>query len=337
MLHTLIQRSAPIIAAALAASCVSASPVDPPTEARAPQAEEGYFPGADGARLFYRRVGNGRDALVYVHGGPASGSRGSGEFMEPLARGRILIMYDQRGAGLSEVVSDPGRLTMAHNIQDLEALRRHFGLERMTLIALSFGAAIAVNYATQHPERVARLILVSPMPPTRAHSRERARILDELLGPELVRRRDELTARLATASDGEIHGVCRELSDITFRLYLARPTEEKLEHAALRCAIPPAALRNRSLVRRVLGTLGDFDFRPMLTGIRAPTLVVEGTETNVPLDATRIWADTIPGARLVLISNAGHEFFVDQPVAFVREAERFLRATPRAPEQRSRE
>ncbi|MGI9166847.1 MAG: alpha/beta fold hydrolase [Pyrinomonadaceae bacterium] len=106
---------------------------------------EGYFTGADGVRLFYRKVGNGRSSAVFLHGGPGSNFRGNGDFMEPFAARRTLIMYDQRGSGLSEIVTDPKLLTAKHHIRDLEALRQHFGIKRMTVIGSLMGFGFGCN------------------------------------------------------------------------------------------------------------------------------------------------------------------------------------------------
>ena len=73
-----------------------------------------------------------------------------------------------------------------------------------------------------------------------------------------------------------------------------------------------------------LGSLGDWDFRPWLERIAVPTLVVEGQRSKVPLDATREWAVVMPNARLLLIPEAGHEVFVDQPEAFRAAVKQFL-------------
>ena len=290
---------------------------------------DGYLPGADGAQLYYRRVGSGKEALVYLHGGPASGFRGSGEFMEPLAAGRTLVMYDQRSSGFSELVIDPARLTFTDNVRDLEALRRHFGFERMTLIGLSAGAWLAAQYAADYPGRVDRMILVSPGAPVRTYLTTRAQHLDKLLGEEKIKERARLADLVRTASEPELVNLCRQLSDLTFVLYLAEPTAEKLRIAARRCDIPSAILRNRAHVSTsILRSMGDYDLRPILSKLAMPVLVVEGAETNVPLEPTEMWAKTLPNARLVLVANAGHELFLDQPAAFISEAERFLRQYP---------
>jgi proline iminopeptidase len=297
------------------------------TPASPPPVVEGYFPGSL-ARMFYRKVGTGPKVIVFLHGGPGSNFRGPGAFIEPLADSRhSVVLYDQRGSGLSELVADPLLLTAQHHVRDLEALRAHLGVRRMTLIGLSWGSGLAALYAAQHPPRVDRLVLVSPMPPAKKPFwNERLAKLAGLRGEAASARRAEILARLPGATDEETVALCRELSNETFRLYLLHPTPEKLAQAALRCEIPPTAIRNRPVVEAAtLASLGDWDFRPKLDRIAAPTLVVEGAETNVPHDATREWAVVMPNARLLLIPEAGHEVFLDQPAAFTAAVRQFLR------------
>ena len=292
-----------------------------------PAVSEGLLPGADGVKLFFRRFGSGTPAIVFLHGGPGSNFRGQDDFVARLANGRTVIVYDQRGSGFSELVSDPARLTAADHVRDLEAVRLHFGLDRMVLAGMSWGSGLAALYTLEHPQRVDRLVLMSPMPPTRKpHFEARFARLDELKGPAAVARRRELSARVATAADAEVPALCRELVEDVFRYYFADPTPQKFAHAARRCDIPPAAFRNRAVVERAtLASLGDWDWRPMLARITVPALVLEGARSRVPLDGTRAWATALPRGRLALVPEAGHEFFVDRPRESAREIDRFLR------------
>jgi proline iminopeptidase len=110
---------------------------------RYPEAEEeGHFTGADGVRLFYRKLGQGKDVTVVLHGGPG-GMIANGEEMAPLAKTRTLILYDQRGGGRSQLLSDPKPLTANHHVRDLEALRQHFRLEQVSRLGISWGSALA--------------------------------------------------------------------------------------------------------------------------------------------------------------------------------------------------
>src|SRR5688572_13583463 len=163
---------------------------------------EGYFKGADGVRLFYRKVGKGKNTVVFLHGGPGLGIGDGGYDMEPLARNRVLLMFDQRGSGRSEVVTDPKLLTVEYQVRDLEEFRQHFGLKRMSLVGLSWGTGLAALYAAAHPDRVERLLLVSPMPPAKFPFWERrtARI-NALIGPASVSRLSEIRQLLPKAGD----------------------------------------------------------------------------------------------------------------------------------------
>jgi len=78
-------------------------------------------------------------------------------------------------------------------------------------------------------------------------------------------------------------------------------------------------------VTAVFESLGNWDFRPLLARIEAAALVVEGDKSNVPLEATRAWAAALPNSRLLLIPNAGHVHFIEQPDAFFKAVETFLR------------
>lgn len=288
---------------------------------------DGYFAGADGVRLFYRKVGIGKKSVVFLHGGPGLGIGDGGYDLEPLARGRTLLMYDQRGSGRSEIVTNPKLLTTDHQVRDLEAFRQHFRLERMTLIGLSWGTGLATLYAAAHPDRVERLLLVSPMPPTKIPFWEqRSARINTLIGPAAVSRLGEIRQRLPKATDTEAVALCREAFTISSKPYLVNPAAFTRERSEEMCDAPPAALRNRFVVVfAVFDSLGDWDFRPLLAKIKVPALVVEGEKTNVPLDATRVWAESLANARLLLISNGSHLHFIERPAAFFKAADQFLR------------
>ena len=288
-------------------------------------ATNGLVAGAEGTRLYHERHGRGAETVVFLHGGPGSNFRGSGTELLRLARGRRFVLYDQRGSGRSDVVTDPARLTARHHVQDLEVLRRQLGSERISLVGLSWGSGLAALYAAEHPERVARLVFISPMPPTRRRFDERQTTLAAERGERATARLKEIGSRISQAGDAETIALCRESIDLAFPAYLANPTRRALRRAAERCEIPAAAIRNRPVVEKAtLGSLGEWDLRPLLGGLRVPALVIEGEQTRVPLEGTREWTRALPRGRLVLVPRAGHEIFLDQPGAVVREIDRFL-------------
>ncbi len=121
-------------------------------------------------QLFTRRVGSG-PLVVVLHGGPGA----SHDYLLPqydlLATRRSLLYYDQRGGGQSPVPRDTP-VGWREHVADLDALREQLELDRLTLCGYSWGGLLAVLYFLEHPERVARLALVSPASITADYRRE---------------------------------------------------------------------------------------------------------------------------------------------------------------------
>src|SRR2546430_7570988 len=96
--------------------------------------------------------------------------------------GRTLLYYDQRGGGRSPVPRDV-LVGWREHVADLEALRGHWELDRLTVIGYSWGGLLALLYALEHPDRIARLALVSSAPVTAALRHAFARPFAARLGP----------------------------------------------------------------------------------------------------------------------------------------------------------
>ena len=87
----------------------------------------------DGIRLHYEINGKGT-TIVVLHGGPGLSSAYLTPNLDVLTGHYRLISYDQRGAGRSTVVTDPAKLSRDHNVEDIEAVRHQFGLEKVVLL-----------------------------------------------------------------------------------------------------------------------------------------------------------------------------------------------------------
>jgi proline iminopeptidase len=96
--------------------------------------------------------------VVFLHGGPGGGSSPRHRrFFDPEAY-RILV-YDQRGAGLSTPLGELRDNTTAHLVADLERLRAHLGVGRWLVFGGSWGSTLALAYAEAHPDRCLGLVL----------------------------------------------------------------------------------------------------------------------------------------------------------------------------------
>ena len=115
--------------------------------------DSGLLPVSDGHRIYWEVAGNPDGVpVVFLHGGPGGGARPiHRQFYDP-AFYRIVIL-DQRGCGRSlPLGSLAGNNTQAI-IADLEALRRHLGIERWLVTGGSWGSCLALAYGETYPER----------------------------------------------------------------------------------------------------------------------------------------------------------------------------------------
>jgi pimeloyl-ACP methyl ester carboxylesterase len=120
------------------------------------------FDGTDGTRLAYHRAGDGAP-LICLPGGPMFFSAYLGDLGGLSAR-RGLVRLDLRGTGDSATPTDPSSYRCDRQVDDVDALRVHLGLNRIDLAGHSAGATLALLYATRYPDRVDRLVLLNPSP-----------------------------------------------------------------------------------------------------------------------------------------------------------------------------
>jgi len=123
-----------------------------------PTLDTGYVAGPDGVRLYYERIGTGGPTLI------VPGRLFLARDLAPLARRHTLILYDMRNRGRSSRVENGSLLTLQKDVEDLEAVRRHFGVERFVPLGYSYLGFMVVLYAMEHPERVERLVQLGPVP-----------------------------------------------------------------------------------------------------------------------------------------------------------------------------
>jgi proline iminopeptidase len=109
--------------------------------------------------MYWEECGGSRGIpAVFLHGGPGAGSSPRHRRLFDPGAYRIVV-YDQRGAGRSTPLGELRDNTTPHLVADLEALRRHLGIERWLVFGGSWGSTLAVAYAEAHPERCLGLAL----------------------------------------------------------------------------------------------------------------------------------------------------------------------------------
>ena len=273
----------------------------------------------DGRKLTYRKLGHG-PVLVCHPGGPGFSSTYLGD-LAGLWERFTLVLLNPRGTDGSDRPPDRGAYHLDDYVSDLDELRRHLGLERMLLLGYSHGGVVAQAYASVYPERIARLVLASTSPrfgpeqeaATQAAKEKRS---GEAWYPDAIAASIEDDALVSMTDE--------QLREIVFRgmpFYFARFgaaeagyldtfSSEKINADAL----------------KVFGEeIPSLDLRTRIASITAPTLVITGEEDFIcgPVCAAEM-SRAIPGAREVIVGDAGHMVFVEQPQAFHDEVADFL-------------
>ena len=135
----------------------------------------------------------------------------------------------------------------------------------------------------------------------------------------------QIREKIRTAPDSEVPELCNELFQASHREYVVDTAHLKRSRQDP-CAYPVAGLRNAQFVfQSGLASLGEWDFRSDMKKVKVPALVLEGAETHVPLSEAREWVKSLPDARFLLIPDAGHAIFIDQPEAVISAMDEFFR------------
>jgi proline iminopeptidase len=244
--------------------------------------------------------------------------------LQRLGDSHTIIFYDQRGGGRSELPADTTLLGAREHVQDLDAVRRFFGLERMALVAFSFGSVLVARYAEEYPDRVARLAFFGAVGPHRVAAAQQAQA--PLLNADSVtqaRFRTVLRTLLEGSAPDPV-AACQQYETLGREMAMARG--ESARWRGTTCAMPPDAVRYyyRYTARLSPQDFGVWDFRRSLRNFEFPLLVITGARDSVSLDLNRDWACAVRHGRLLIIPGAGKTASADRPDLFFPAVERFL-------------
>jgi proline iminopeptidase len=282
------------------------------------------FESYDGTVLAYTVLaytgGGAGPALVCLPGGPGRNPVYLGD-LGGLGQtaGRDLVMLQTRGTGDSAVPANTASYRCDRQVGDVEALRTHLGLDRMDLLAHSAAANLAVLYATRYPDRIRRLVLLTPglraVGLTLTAAQEEAALAlrsNEPWYPAAVE-----AYRAAAAGRGSVENLLRYAP-----FYYGRWDEAARAHATTGLEPRAAQIGARYF------SAGAFDpaaTRAALARMTAPVLIYTGELdfTPTPQLAARA-VELFPHAELVVHPGAAHMPWLDDPPWLTGTIARFL-------------
>lgn len=174
----------------------------------------------DGIRLWAAKTGDG-EPVVFCHGGPGLWDM-MADVAADLSAAATVCRWDQRGCGQSE---RRGPYSVETTVADLDAVRAHFGWDRVALLGHSWGAQLALRYTLAHPDRVTKLVYVSGtgIDDDSTWHADYERNLRNALGSRLTRW-ESLAAKDRTAEEDREYCVLQWSADFADR-------ERALDHA----------------------------------------------------------------------------------------------------------
>lgn len=275
------------------------------------------FVSLDGLRIFFDTEGpllrpgeNGyveARRLLCLHGGPGVDHTVFRPFLSPLADTTQLVYVDHRGNGRSDH-GHPDDWNLATWGDDVEQFCATTGIDQPIVFGHSFGGAVALSYATRHPDHPAGLILSGYAgrldPGVLAHA------FGELGGSEAAE------AAWAHFTDPGSAQAEQRFDEICIPLYIrARDTP------ALNLAVTNEAVRRHYAEQEAF----TVDFTEGLGVLRCPTLVIVGRhDPFCPAEALATFHQGLPEAEIVVVDDAGHAPYRDKPTEFNRLVRDFV-------------
>lgn len=205
----------------------------------------GYYAASDLHQLYWERHGTpGAEPVFFLHGGP--GGRCSVHHLEFFdLRFFDVVMIDQRGCGRSMPVGELRDNNTGLCIEDIDTLREHFGFEKISVLGISWGSWLAIQYQQRYPHAVLKTTLVSLFVPFPANVRAYDQALD---------------AGLSEVTPGSMHNRAKDLYRI---LTEGCPMQQR--HAAIEWL---TAIMRRSGQNIQTSTIEDFADQHAVRAIR---------------------------------------------------------------------
>lgn len=265
-----------------------------------------------GASLHICEVGSADSPpVVIVHGGPGEAHDVLRPHLDALSTIRRVVYYDQRGGGRSMLAPGTPPGGFREHVADLDHLRVHLG-GRLELIGFSWGALLALLYALEHRDRVARMVLVSPPRPRGLDPKKRERLAHAAERPSA---RAVLARLTAEAANGDLESARRAA-------FAARVVPCLFDPTAV-FELTPVDV-NQAAKEAAESSLRGRDLEAALRSLRGlPCLIIRGRDDPICEDGE---LGELLGAPETTLANCGHAPFVEAKERFLDAVVTFFAA-----------
>jgi pimeloyl-ACP methyl ester carboxylesterase len=273
------------------------------------------FVSSDGIRLYVEETGTG-DPIVFVHELNADHREWELQ-VRWFSRLYRCVTFNARGYPPSDVPGDPSLYGFPLVVHDIAAVVRTLGIVKTHVVGSSMGAYAALHFGLMYPEMARSLVVAgvgSGSPPAdraawAAESEATARAYLEQGSPAVA----EVAARTPT------------------RLQLLRKNPRAFDEFLSHLREHSAEGKARTLLGYQARRPSLQDFEEQFSSLRIPVLLIVGDEDEPCLETTLWLKKTLPHAGLWMCPGSGHAINLEEPAAFNRAVEDFLRAVEHSP------
>ena len=285
--------------------------------------EEGYKK-VNGVNHFYKIVGKG-EPFILLHGGPGMYHNELFPFFLDFAKSNKVIFYDQRGNGKSTLERiDSTTFTVELMIEDLEELRKEFGIDKLNIIGHSWGGLLAMYYAVKYPENLNRLILVDAAPVNTdllIKCYEKQISMFEPEEWEYVQKLWESEDYLA--GNPEVHNEAMRISEGT-----VFSNKDVIDDYMKVAAFNETTAKNAVALNYLATQMKlNIHVQDRLSNIKCPTLIINGKDDFIVEEVPRLVNKLITNSEIVFIEHAGHYPYIENKEDFFNEVDKFIKKT----------
>lgn len=241
-----------------------------------------------------------KPVIFVIHGGPGGSHLSFKPHLDDLTNYAQLVYVDQRGCGYSEE-GDPETYTLDNNVEDIEALRKHLGLEKIWVLGHSYGGMVAMSYAVKYQEHLKGLLLAATSPSYRFMEKAKKYVEENGNGDQKF-----YSAKL-WEGDFQSEEELQAYYDVMDPLYSVASQNKDSKPKV------KAKRSYKALNKGFGGFLRHFDIVENLFNIHVPALIIAGRHDWItPVSENQVIHENIPKNTFHILENSSHSVFVDE-------------------------
>jgi len=264
-----------------------------------------------------------KPVLFLIHGGPGGNHLHFKNDSIKLQNTAQLVFIDQRGCGWSKKTKKSD-YTLENNIEDIEALRKYLGLDKICILGHSYGGMVAQGYAIRYGKHVEKLILSATAPSYHFIDEAKENLL-KVGNKKQINTCDKYLWNGTFRNERDINHYFNIMESLYYAGKKRREKQIKSKNTS-----KSESLKN-TFSHEVLnagfsGFLHHFNLIPKLKKITSPTLILAGNDDWIcSPKQSRIMAKHIPDAKLKIFKKCSHVISTDVPDRYLKEITHFLK------------